>query len=127
MKGFFKSQRGFTLIELLIVVAVLGALVAVVVPAVGSFLTTAELTAANTESANVETAALAYLTAKGAFPETSAILVIEEFLSAEPRAIYSFSLDYGGISEATLVGVTNPWSGIKWEQNPKHQWVKKTD
>ena len=82
------GQKGFTLIELLIVIAVLGALAAVVVPAVGAFLSTASLTAANTESANVKTSAMSFLADTGVFPATSADLTTA-YLSNVPK--------YGGI------------------------------
>lgn len=49
-------QKGFTLIELLIVVAILGALAAVVIPNVGRFIGRGETEAKDTEFANVQSA-----------------------------------------------------------------------
>ena len=60
LKGFGKGEKGFTLLELLIVVVILGILAAVIVPNLSTFLGTGKVAAANTEVANVETAALAY-------------------------------------------------------------------
>ena len=60
MKRFHKGEKGFTLIELLIVVAILGVLAAILAINLGGFLSTGQAAAANTEVANVETAALAF-------------------------------------------------------------------
>ena len=49
-------QKGFTLIELLIVVAILGALAAVVIPNVGRFIGRGETEAKETEFSNIQSA-----------------------------------------------------------------------
>jgi type IV pilus assembly protein PilA len=56
-----KSRRGFTLIELLIVIAIMGALAAVVVPNVGRFLGKGDTESAKTELQNVQAATFALL------------------------------------------------------------------
>lgn len=50
------GQKGFTLIELLIVVAILGALAAVVIPNVGRFIGQGETEAKDTEFTNIQSA-----------------------------------------------------------------------
>lgn len=56
-----KRGEGFTLIELLIVVAILGALAAIVIPNVGRFIGRGETEAAETEFANIQSAVRAMM------------------------------------------------------------------
>ena len=58
---FRSGERGFTLIEILVVVAILAALAAVVVPNIGHFIDVGEDEAAESELHNVQTAAHALL------------------------------------------------------------------
>lgn len=53
---FTGGQKGFTLIELLIVVAILGALAAVVIPNIGRFIGRGETEAKETEFSNIQSA-----------------------------------------------------------------------
>ena len=55
------GQKGFTLIELLIVVAILRALAAIVIPNVGRFIGRGETEAKDTEFANVQSAVVAMM------------------------------------------------------------------
>ena len=61
---FHYGKKGFTLLELLVVIAVLGALVAVAIPAIAPFIGSGKTEAAQTELDNVRVAATAAL-AKG--------------------------------------------------------------
>jgi prepilin-type N-terminal cleavage/methylation domain-containing protein len=56
-KSFCASEKGFTLLELLIVVAILGVLAGLIVPNMASFIGTSHIAAANSELAQVGTAA----------------------------------------------------------------------
>ncbi len=58
---FHCGKKGFTLIELLVVIAVLGALVAVAIPAIAQFIGSGETEAADTELDNVRVAVTAAL------------------------------------------------------------------
>ncbi|MFC2021252.1 type II secretion system protein [Chloroflexota bacterium] len=58
---FKKEEKGFTLIELLIVVAILGALAAVVIPNVGRFIGRGESEAKETEFSNIQSAVVAMM------------------------------------------------------------------
>lgn len=131
-KRFRYGEKGFTLIELLIVVAILGILAAVIVPNLAGFLSTGQVAAANTEVANVETAALAYYAdgadttldgdANGAWPDVATDLT-PDYLSAD--SIYNYGFNAWG--KVTVTG-TGPWpndNGVIWNIDA-HKWIKGT-
>jgi len=122
MKGLRRGEKGFTLIELLIVVAILGILAAVIVPNLAGFLKTGKVAAANTEVANVESAALAYYADHdGKFPANSDTLATDLYLNAKATQNYTFT-DYGKVIPPTPLD----WDGTgaaKWDAT-NHKWIK---
>jgi len=112
MKRLHRGEKGFTLIELLIVIAILGIIAAIVVPNVAGFMTSGQLNAANTEVANVKTAAVGYLAEEGAWPGSSDDLA--DFLeggTANLKATYTFVNN--SITAAAKVG--DDYANLTWE------------
>jgi type IV pilus assembly protein PilA len=123
MKRFHRREKGFTLIELLIVVAILGILAAVVVPNVGGFFTTGRLNAANTEVANVKTAAMGYYAENGAWPADSSALYVagdpaNSYLNEDSQATYTFDTAWGTITAASA-----DWPDLTFVAADQ-EWVK---
>lgn len=112
--GFKRGQKGFTLIELLIVIAILGILVAIAVPAVTSFIKTGKVGAANAELASIQTAAVSYYADNGVYPAGTASTITVNRLTTtyyggSLKVDYTF--DANGIP--TPVGVVD--GEIEWD------------
>jgi type IV pilus assembly protein PilA len=118
MKRLHRGEKGFTLIELLIVIAILGIIAAIVVPNVAGFMTSGTLNAANTEVANVKTAAVGFLAENGVWPTDSTELT--DFLEGTCKATYNF----GGDSTIDSVDEGHGWgTDIAWD-DATQTWIR---
>ena len=120
-KSLHRGQKGFTLIELLIVVAILGIIAAVIIPNIGTFMTTGRLSAANSEAENVKTASLAYFADNEAWPSTSDELSSGNYTAGTLKAKYIFDDDATGHTNTGFIITADPtisdgWgTDIKWD------------
>jgi len=120
-KRFRYGEKGFTLIELLIVVAILGILAAVIVPNISTFLGTGKVAAANTEVANVETAALAYYADNdGTWPANTNTALLP-YISAAAVEDYGFD-PFGKVVPPTPLNWGTD-ATVVWNSGD-HKWEK---
>jgi type IV pilus assembly protein PilA len=122
MKMMHRGEKGFTLIELLIVVAILGIIAAVVIPNIAGFMTTGQLSAANTEAEQVKTAEMGYFAEYNVWPTSTATGNFTNYVAGTLKASYHFDAngflddasDPGGDGTGTG-GVSSAYSGIHFE------------
>ena len=126
VRGMRHGEKGFTLIELLVVIAILGVIAAVVLLNVGGFMGSGAKESANTETHQVQTAAIAYMVDNsmtsysaiftiGPDANTTGDAVEAAFLMGGPlQAIYTISTT-GEITEASTV-TGSKWGSLEWSK-----------
>lgn len=96
-----RKQKGFTLIELMIVVAIIGVLSAIAVPAYKNYVTKSEVASAVATMKSLITPAELYYQENGAFPNTDAKL---QEVGVGSNAIKNGTLDF---TVSNAIGLIN--------------------
>ncbi|WP_151814861.1 pilin [Acinetobacter soli] len=103
------AQKGFTLIELMIVIAIIGILAAIAIPAYTDYTARAKITEAVTALASAKTSVSEYYTSQGKMPanDTAAGINTAPAGSYVSGISYSRTDDTHGVVEATIKNVNS--------------------
>ena len=107
-----KSQQGFTLIELMIVVAIIGILAAIAIPAYQDYTARSQMSEALTLAAGAKTAVTEYYTSEGGFPSNNTSAGLAAADSIEGNYVDSVSVS-GGLITVTMKDETGVSEGIR--------------
>lgn len=103
-----KAQKGFTLIELMIVVAIIGILAAIALPAYQDYTKRSHVTEGLTLASGAKTAVTEYFASKGAWPSNNASAGIATAASIKGNAVRSVTVN---ASQITIVYNTKVEAG----------------
>lgn len=103
-------QKGFTLIELMIVIAIVGILAAVALPAYQDYTARAQMSEALTLAEGQKSAVVEYYSDNGTFPNTNASAGIAN--SADIKGKYVASVKVAGDANSATITSTMNASGV---------------
>lgn len=107
-----RSKKGFTLIELIVVIAIIGVLMAILIPSLIGYINTSRIRQAESNAKTAYNAAVAY---------QSSVNAEDGFV-----ILTTTTADYGSVDADIADGLTsgtNPLLGAKWEDHVT-VWVK---
>ena len=110
-----KRQQGFTLIELMIVVAIIGILAAIALPAYQDYTARSQMTEAMTLASGARTAVTEYYNSTGNFPTTNADAGLAAASSIAGNYVSSVTVGADGVITARL-GTVGVSEGIRGRQ-----------
>ena len=96
-----KKQQGFTLIELMIVVAIIGILAAIAIPAYQDYTIRAQVSEGLNLSAGAKAAVTEYYQDQGAFPGTNTLAGIEQAANIEGKYVSGVQVGGAGVITVT--------------------------
>jgi type IV pilus assembly protein PilA len=110
------SQQGFTLIELMIVVAIIGILAAVALPAYQDYTARSQVSEALSLSSGAKGAVTEYWTNKGTFPTNNTSAGLSVAASITGKYVSTVSVGTGGVITATMKSAGSVAKGIEGGQ-----------
>jgi type IV pilus assembly protein PilA len=102
-----RKQQGFTLIELMIVVAIIGILAAIAIPAYQDYTIRAQVSEGLNLTGACKAAVTEYYQDQGAFPADNATAGLEAAANIKGKYTTQVEVTAGGICEATYGGDAN--------------------
>ena len=118
MKNSMTSKKGFTLIELMIVVAIIGILAAVALPAYQDYTARAQASEAVSLTAGIKTGVAEFYQSEGGYPTASTTPALSTY--AATGTYSSVELKADGVIEATMnsTGVSSDLQGAVFTFTP---------